>query len=254
MNKSPAHESFALEFSSNYYDVLDLKPDASPQEVREAYIRTKSAYNKDCVAIYTLVSPEESAHILRAIEEAYFVLSNPQKRREYDRYHGIIGMNPGTADPNSAKSPFKVVSIDRVPPMEAESDAEALLNPPTTDFAPAPVLELAPQPTSAIPSAPMSRPVSLSEEIQNETEWHGHFLRKVREERQVSIEEMSEATKITKTYVLAIEEENFSKLPAQVYIRGFITQISKLLKLPQEKVASAYLARYHEWHRVQKTR
>ena len=68
-------------------------------------------------------------------------------------------------------------------------------------------------------------------------------LRKVREARNVPVEEMSEFTKISKAYLIAIEEENYAKLPAAVYLRGFIIQISKYLRLPHEKVATAYMDR-----------
>jgi cytoskeletal protein RodZ len=57
---------------------------------------------------------------------------------------------------------------------------------------------------------------------------------------------MSATTKVTKTYLIAIEEENYSKLPAQVYIRGFVSQIAKVLKLSSEKVASSYILRYQK--------
>ncbi len=46
---------------STLYDVLDLKPDASAEDIRDAYMRTKAAYNKDSVALYTLISPEENS-------------------------------------------------------------------------------------------------------------------------------------------------------------------------------------------------
>ncbi len=44
---------------------------------------------------------------------------------------------------------------------------------------------------------------------------------------------------------MAIEEENFPKLPAAVYLRGFLTQVSKYLKLPHSAVVQAYIARFN---------
>lgn len=87
---------------------------------------------------------------------------------------------------------------------------------------------------------------ALLQEIQQETEWKGTFLRKIRDARKVSVEEIADFTKISKSYILAVEEDNYSKLPAAVYLRGFVTQISKFLKLPHDKVASAYMARYNQ--------
>jgi cytoskeletal protein RodZ len=86
----------------------------------------------------------------------------------------------------------------------------------------------------------------LQAAITQETEWRGNFLRKIREARRVSIEEMADSTKISRSYLVAIEEENFSRLPAPVYLRGFLLQYARYLRLPQEAAASAYLARYHQ--------
>ena len=87
----------------------------------------------------------------------------------------------------------------------------------------------------------------MIQEIAQEIEWRGMFIRKFREAKNVSIEELCDFTKITKTYIYAIEEENFDKLPAAVYLRGFVVQMSKFLKLPSEKVATAYMARHAQW-------
>jgi curved DNA-binding protein CbpA len=259
-----------------FYDILDLKPDASPQEVREAYLRTKSTYNKDSVALYTLVSTEEREDMLRKVEEAYQILSDAQKRREYDSHHGLIEGEPlpPVARQTSGK---KIVSIDRVPPMDTGTDAEDLLIAPTTDFTSGSAAERdlfgstdAPLPstsshshTHGIPRSeppraperqapiPQGRPqesgtAEIQLEVARQNDWAGPFLRRVREAKRVSIEEMAAVTKITKNYIVAIEEENFPKLPAAVYLRGFIIQIAKVLKLPHEKVAGGYMARYYQ--------
>jgi curved DNA-binding protein CbpA len=260
----------------SYYDILDLKPDASPQEVREAYLRTKGTYNKDSVALYTLVSTEEREDMLRRIEEAYEILSNADRRREYDQHHGLL---EGEPPPPPVRRPIdkKIVSIDRVPPMDTELGGEDLLIAPATDFTSGPAADRglfsssdAPLPSSSHgqghghdagrlqPAHPpvMSQrgtashdPGGASEiqlEIAQQIEWAGKFIRKVRETKRVSIEEMAAVTKITKNYIVAIEEENFPKLPAAVYLRGFIIQIAKVLKLPHEKVAGGYMARYYQ--------
>ncbi|OFZ82093.1 MAG: hypothetical protein A2583_11980 [Bdellovibrionales bacterium RIFOXYD1_FULL_53_11] len=257
-----------LSEETTYYDLLEVAPDATPQELRAAYLRAKSAYKKDSVALYTLISEEETEEYLRRIEEAYNILSSPERRKSYDRNHGILKTDDGFAtDPvRPPHRPQKIISIDRVPPMDHSGGEQDILVAPTTDFtAPAaPVAQLQafssqPQPLplqrrpdpATDPLAQQPRHSSdprndqlLRDEILQETEWRGGFLRKIREARRVSLEELSENTKITRTYISAIEEEGFSKLPAPVYLRGFIVQIAKFLKLPHDKVAAAYLARY----------
>ena len=132
-----------LEQATTYYDLLEVSPDTSPQEVRAAYMRAKSAYRKESVALYTLFNKEETEEILKRIEEAYQILSNPEKRRQYDHEHGIL-TKAGTEFPAQITSSSlnlspvnidkKIVSIDRVPPMEKIDNAFELLVPPPTDF------------------------------------------------------------------------------------------------------------------------
>lgn len=281
-----------LEDSQTYYDLLDLAPDASSQEIRDAYFQAKMAYRKDSVALYSLFSEEETQDFLRRIEEAFQILSHPERRRDYDRRHGFLGTGGITEElsgiglshsrgikpppsPNTA-SLASVVSIDRVPPMESTSNDSDILVPPSTEIAVASRRTLN-EPSQTSPAAtalretPLTRPLAagasyqnqqsqqptttlqsadaaLQRDIEQETEWKGLFLRSVRERRRVAMEELSEYTKISRNYLMAIEEENFAKLPAPVYLRGFITQIAKYLKLPSDKVAQQYLSRYSQYH------
>jgi curved DNA-binding protein CbpA len=241
--------------SQSLYDILDLKPDASQHEVREAYLRTKSAYNKDSVALYTLVGHDEREDMIKRIEEAYNVLSNPSRRHEYDKNHETY---PFTAAAEAASGGLfdapvdtpNVVSIDRVPPMETSANPDDLLIAPAMDYpeTPAPAVAKA-QPLatpSPSPAAPAIQGAPFQDEFAGETEWRGATLKKIREERKISIEEMVNITKVSKTYLLAIEDENYAKLPAAVFVRGFVAQMARILKLPQDQVSNAYMARYRK--------
>ena len=100
----------ALGENLTYYDVLDLTPDASPQEVRDGYLRTKATYTKDSVALYTLIGSEEREEMLKQIEEAYVVLSNPEKRRDYDRYHGLLSSEDRFIEELQSPTPSRIRS------------------------------------------------------------------------------------------------------------------------------------------------
>lgn len=274
-----------------FYDILDITSDASPQEVRAAYVRSKATYAKDSVALYTLITPEEREDALQKIEEAYHILSDPERRRAYDENYGSAHTLENPFAPSSL--PPNVISIDRSSLSNSESlGSEELLIPPTTDFNPSsnsgseqtqqnldpiPLVPksqktthepshedvfhstLAPADGPSLraeapplykPPAELRPPVQELERafidaIESETEWKGAFLRRVRDAHKISLEEMSGVTKVSKNYIIAIEEDDFKKLPAPVYVRGFVAQIARVLKLPHEKVASAYLSRYH---------
>jgi cytoskeletal protein RodZ len=68
----------------------------------------------------------------------------------------------------------------------------------------------------------------------------------IRESMGVSVEEMAQFTKINKNYLKAIEEDDYARLPAPVFLRGFLVQIAKKLHLPEEQLTSAYLTRVRQ--------
>ena len=64
--------------------------------------------------------------------------------------------------------------------------------------------------------------------------------------QRIPLEEMCEFTKIGRAYLKAIEEEDYSRLPAPVFVRGFVSQIARKLRLPQDEVANAFISRYRK--------
>ena len=83
----------------------------------------------------------------------------------------------------------------------------------------------------------------MEKKIEQTTEFTGAFLKEIREYKNVDILRMSEMTKVSKTYLTAIEGDDFDNLPAIVYVRGFIFQYAKCLKLNPDLVASSYAYR-----------
>ena len=59
----------------------------------------------------------------------------------------------------------------------------------------------------------------------------GQMLKAERERRQISIADVAAATKMTNTFVKAIEADNFSALVAPVYARGFIKLYAEFVGL-----------------------
>ncbi len=70
----------------------------------------------------------------------------------------------------------------------------------------------------------------------------GAWLASVREKRSITLDEMSDISKVSVTYIRAIEEEAFAALPATVYVRGFLTAYSRTLGLDADAVVRSYLA------------
>ncbi len=61
----------------------------------------------------------------------------------------------------------------------------------------------------------------------------GEILRKTRESKKITLEEVAEATKIRRKYLEAIEQEDFQSLPGEVYAKGFVTAYLKYLDIKE---------------------
>ena len=70
----------------------------------------------------------------------------------------------------------------------------------------------------------------------------GEELRRERLIREVSLEEISGATKISVRLLTALEKSDIAKLPAPVFTRGFIRSYSRHLGLDPDEMVNAYLA------------
>jgi flagellar biosynthesis protein FlhG len=87
----------------------------------------------------------------------------------------------------------------------------------------------------------------LAREINAETEFTGRLLAKVREAQGIELEEIAKSTKISVAHLRAIESEDFQRLPALVYTRGFVQQVAKHLQLDPTQVSRTYLKRMRQW-------
>jgi cytoskeletal protein RodZ len=70
----------------------------------------------------------------------------------------------------------------------------------------------------------------------------GERLRREREMRGITIEEIAEATKIGSRNLRALEDEKFDLLPGGIFNKGFVRAYSKFLGLDEEQAVADYIA------------
>lgn len=212
-------------FDQNFYDLLEIPRNAAHHEIVAAYQRAKEAYSPDSPALYTMFSKEEATELRRLIDEAFMVLGNQTKRREYDN---ILLAREGRSE------------AERPPAQPAPTPSAS----PASNI-PAPVNLNAPLPEGFARSrlSVYEIKADMEHEIANQKNFDGPFLRKVRQYKGIHVDQMSKETRISRSYIVAVEAEDFDALPAPVFVRGFIIQIARILALDENRVANSYMTR-----------
>lgn len=70
----------------------------------------------------------------------------------------------------------------------------------------------------------------------------GQFLRRHRESKRMSVEEVSRATRVPMSSVERIESDQFDELPGEVFVRGFLKSYARAVGLSAEEVLARYTA------------
>lgn len=192
------------------YELLEVTPDAPQEEIHSAFLRAKTTYSPNSPALYSIFSREEADQLLKLIDEAYSVLGNPIRRREYDHSLRIV------LEPTPASAPAAVSS----PPAKPFSSEKTIGKTAFSHYEIDPAFE---------------------EQIKFQEIFDGSFLQKIRDYKKVTVDQMATSTRIGRNYLVAIEANDFLSLPATVFVRGFIQQIARVLGLDQKKTVESYM-------------
>jgi len=200
---------------SNYYELLEITSEASQQEIDQAYKAAKRTYSTSNMALYSIFSESEAVELNRLIEEAYTILSNPRLKEQYD------------SSKENIDAEVKQNSIDQ-PAVET-----------------APVIKEVKKEETTLVSGQITKNYDQDENFEEKMkkleDCSGYFLKKTRQYKNISIDEVSKFSKISKINIVALEEEDLENLPARVFIRGFVLQISRLIGLNDKEFTDGYM-------------
>lgn len=206
-----------IELKNKYYEILELTPEASQHDITVAYRKAKRLYSEQNPALYKMFAPEEALQLQQMIEEAYTILSNDTYRNIYEKR-----VQANRTDESS-------VSVDAI-----KHASQELLDVPVS--AALPVIETK--------SSTYVFDAKIEQEIAEQDTWTGEFLKKVREYKGFSVEDVQTTTKINPWYVTAIEKMDKSNLPVDVFVRGYVVQLAKMYGLKSKEVADSYMVNY----------
>jgi len=190
-----------------HYEVLEVGPDAGPEELERAYRMARAAYAEDSLALYSVFSEEDSSALRERIELAYRVLADSDQRSVYDNSFGSevacedeikIALDLAVEDVSALHDPFEAV-----------------------------------------------REITEFDEFEEDAEgsFDGAWLRRSRLRSGLEIDQIATVTKINPNYLRYIEEEKFEELPAPVYVRGFVGAYARCIGLDPERIVSSYMKR-----------
>ncbi len=208
----------------NYYELLDVSPQASTQEVQRAYDQAMSIFSADSIPTYSLLSEKERELILSRIVDAYKTLTNGHLRAEYNQ----LLLESGELLPEDL-SLFSLEKPDSINGDQREGKLESL---PTRE---------------KTAESPMGSNEGSFTLIDIDSALSGKDIQALRIAREISIEDVYRKTNVPKKTIEDIEEERFEELPAPVYLKGFLKAYARILNVNEDQMVDGYVKRFLEW-------
>lgn len=240
----------------NYYEILNVEPNATKMAIREAYLRLKNTFGSGNAALYSLMSEDEAQANATAVEHAYKTLNDDTKRAEYDRSLGFDWeqRNARLSDIPGAERAGRLDEIGASGQMESRNDshrndaAHRFNQVITTTRSTLPVIK-----TKADNARTEPMQHRIASMIAEGDPGDGDLYKHLREAVGVSEAEMQERTKISLEYLRAMETNRFERLPQAVYVKGFLRSYFRYLAIPSaEQLVSAYGTRLEAWQTSRK--
>jgi DnaJ-domain-containing protein 1 len=187
----------------NYYQLFGVKPSSSIAEIQQAYQKLKTIYQPNHIAAYSLFSNEDLEKISRRLDDAFALLANPNRRKEYDST-----LADGKAE----------LEIE-------EKDAKLKKK----------LMRSSPDNVKQKKSEIKQQPGLI---------YDGRYLKELRQLKKMSLDEISKITKIRIPILNAIETLDINLLPDRIYLKSFLKEYAKCLKLNPMEVSGSYLHVY----------
>ena len=202
----------------NYYELLEILPDASPLEIRRAYKRVFELYQDESIVSYSFFSKEERQEILSLLEKAYLALIDLESRAQFDRRLIELGLlYKGKQYSNKMKEPIPIYDFKKIH-FDISEPARGLEK--------------------------LKERVSQNQLIQKilaQDILTGADLHKIRTELEIPLEEIAENTKVQIGMLRAIEEDNLELFPPAVYLKGFLKSYARYLQIDENVVVNGFI-------------
>jgi flagellar biosynthesis protein FlhG len=204
-DRAAATGPLRLEEEQTYYEILETEPGVSDEEVRRAYRTLKEIYGATSPVIAGLYDEQELTDLHARANAAHDTLFAPERRRIYDL--ALPEADLARAVRAAAANNARRPGLPGAAPDERHESPEPIID--------------------------MGDDVS------------GAVLKKIREARGIELGDIAHRTKISERHLRAIEEERFGDMPAAVYVRGYVMEYAKSIRIDPQKAVESYLRRYN---------
>ncbi|HNQ66421.1 MAG TPA: helix-turn-helix domain-containing protein [Smithella sp.] len=202
----------------NYYEILDIGTNATSAEIRGAYNVALQMYQPDSLVSYSFFSKGERDKILSLIDKAYFTLINEAQRAKYDNEMNLRETSVSADQHKAPPQPANIFEFNRrdIASLTRKNNKSAL-------------------------KTKISQSQSIRE-ILSRQKITGADLKAIREELGLAIETIHQETKIRLDYLHDIEEDKTEKLPAPVFLKGFVKAYLRSLCIENaDDISTAYM-------------
>lgn len=227
----------------DHYEMLEVPRGASLGEIDRAYRMAQETWADGSLALYSIFEKRDASEIRARLDEAYRVLADPELRASYDQSHGTTAPPATSAAPatgSASTASESASSAGRTGARTANGASRAL---PSVDES-ARVARAAEAAVTRVFEEDAERYDGRDDDAGGE--YDGPRLRRTRLFRGYEIDQIADVTKVSGSHLRNIEDENFADLPADVYVRGFVTAYAKTIGLDPVLVVPSYMTRLQE--------
>lgn len=200
----------------NFYEILNLPLSAGLAEIEQAYADALEMYEEDALATYALFTDEQRNNLLQAIEEAFHTLANEEKRADYNR----ILISTGEAE----------AAIFSSQPQDSARKQQDRLSPKPAEHADA-----------TERNSKEEKVMELTDTISEKDLVSGEDLKQLREAKGIDHSEIYQRTRISRTTLERIEQNQYEDLPAEIFLRSFLKSYAEILQIDPKHIVDGYL-------------
>lgn len=234
-------------FNQNFYDLLEVAPEAEEKVIRQALHRARRVWTDETGPSYMLLSDSERHELIARLDQAEQTLLDPIQRAEYNRRH---------FPEKAARAEEAAEAAEASPSRAAEQRTEAPLENPLVPPPAAPkqpTVGVQPPATSGMGGVGVESVLSSDNEdisrkhpdpkdfFGTREDCTGENLRRYREACGVSLAEIAQRSRISRSHLESIESGDYGLLPAPVYVRGFLKQYCAHLGIDENLVIPGFM-------------